>query len=75
MSTSSPFFPNRDWGTFFWKREISDDGQFRIVTVSLSGRLLPAGGESVFTGNRSYKVFKILVENGEVRSMKSGMLK
>ena len=70
-------FPNRDLGDVLLEEaEISDDGQFWIVTVSFKRPSASGGvGESVFTGNRSYKVFKILVENGEVRSMKSGMLK
>lgn len=70
-------YPNRDLGDVLLEEaEISDDGQFWIVTVSFKRPSASGGvGESVFTGNRSYKVFKILVENGEVRSMKSGMLK
>jgi len=70
-------YPNRNLGDILLEEaEISEDGQFWIVTVSFQRPSVSGGvGESVFTGNRSYKVFKILVENGEVRSMKNGMLK
>ena len=73
----SSLFPNRDLGDILLEEaEISEDDQYWIITVSFQRPAVSGGvGESVFTGNRSYKVFTILAENGEVRSMKSGMLK
>ena len=70
-------YPNRDLGDILLEEaELSEDGQFWIVIVSFQRPAASGGvGESVFTGNRSYKVFKLLAENGEVRSMKNGMLK
>lgn len=70
-------YPNRNLGDILLEEaELSEDGQFWIVTVSFQRPASSGGvGESVFTGNRSFKVFKILAETGEVRSMKNGMLK
>jgi len=70
-------YPNRNIGDILLEEaELSEDGQFWIITVSFQRPGATGGvGESVFTGNRSYKVFKLLAENGEVRSMKDGILK
>lgn len=70
-------YPNRNLGDILLEEaELSDDGQFWIITVSFQKPAVTGGvGESVFTGNRSYKIFNLLAENGEVRSMKNGMLK
>ena len=70
-------YPNRDLGDILLEEaELSGDGRFWTVTVSFK-RQAPGGGvgESVFTGNRTSKIFKILAETGEVQAMKNGLLK
>ena len=70
-------YSNRDLGDILLEEaEMSDDDRNWIITVSFQRQAAGGGvGESVFTGNRSYKVFTILADNGEVRAMKNGMLK
>lgn len=70
-------YPNRDLGDILLEEaELSEDGRFWKVIVSFKRQAASGGvGESVFTGNRTSKVFQILAETGEVHSMKNGMLK
>ena len=70
-------YPNRNLGDILLEEaELSGDGKYWMITVSFNRQGSSGGvGESVFTGNRSYKVFKLLAENGDVLSMKNGMLK
>jgi len=70
-------YPDQDLGTIlFEEAELSDDEKFWLITISFR-RLTPSAGvgESVFVGDRSYKVFKLLAETGEVRSIKNRPIK
>lgn len=70
-------YPDQDLGTIlFEEAELSDDEQFWLITISFRRLTKSAGvGESVFVGDRSYKVFKLVAATGEVRSIKNRKLK
>ncbi len=65
-------YPDYDLGDILLEEaELSDDGQFWLITLSFkTPGELGAVGKSVFGENRSFKIFKLLAETGEVRSMK-----
>jgi len=70
-------YPDKELGNILLEEaELSDDGKFWQITVSFK-RLGAVGGvgESVFVGDRSYKVFTLLADTGEVRSMKNRIIK
>ncbi len=69
-------YPDQVLGTILEEAELTDDDRFWMVTLSVK-RSAPVGavGESVFGENRSYKIFKLLAETGEVRSMKNRAFK
>lgn len=66
-------YPDQDLGKIlFEEAELTDDDRFWIITLSFKSPVAAGGvGRSVFVGDRSYKVFKLLAENGEIRSVKN----
>ena len=70
-------YPDDDLGKIlFEEAELTDDDQFWLITISYKSPVAAGGvGQSVFVGDRSYKVFKILAETGEIRSIKNRTLK
>ena len=70
-------YPDQDLGKIlFEEAELTDDDRFWIITLSYKSPVAAGGvGQSVFVGDRSYKVFKLLAENGDIRSVKSRALK
>ena len=70
-------YPDKDLGTIlFEEAELTDDEKFWLVTISFKRLSASAGvGESVFVGDRSYKVFTLSAETGEVHAIKNRMLK
>ncbi len=70
-------YPGQDLGTIlFEEAELSDDDRFWMITLSYKSPVSAGGlGHSMFTGDRCYKVFKLLAENGEIRSVKNPALK
>jgi hypothetical protein len=70
-------YTDQDLGTIlFEEAELSDDDKFWIITLSFKSPVSAGGlGHSMFAGDRCYKVFKLLAENGEIRSIKNPMLK
>jgi hypothetical protein len=66
-------YPDDDLGhILFEEAELTDDDRFWIIVLSFKSPV-PAGGvgKSMFVGDRSYKVFKLLAETGEIRSVKN----
>jgi len=66
-------FPDQDLGNILLEEaELTEDNKFWMISVSFK-KINPAGivGESVFADNRSFKVFKLHADTGDVRSMKS----
>ena len=56
----------------FEEAELTDDDRFWIITISYKSPVAAGGvGKSMFVGDRSYKVFKLLAENGEIRSVRN----
>lgn len=56
----------------FEEAEITDDDRFWIVVLSYKSPISAGGvGRSMFVGDRGYKVFKLLAETGEIRSVKN----
>ncbi len=70
-------YPDYDLGKIlFEEAELSDDDRFWIITLSYKSPVAAGGvGKSVFVGDRSYKVFKLLAETGEIRSVKNREVK
>jgi hypothetical protein len=66
-------YPDYDLGKIlFEEAEVTDDDRFWIITLSYKSPVAAGGvGKSVFVGDRSYKVFKLLADNGEIRSVKT----
>ena len=66
-------YPEHDLGEIlFEEAEITDDDRFWIVVLSYKNPISSGGvGRSMFVGDRGYKVFKLLVETGEIRSVKN----
>jgi len=66
-------YPDQDLGKIlFEEAELTDDGLFWVITLSYKSPVAAGGvGKSVFVGDRSYKVFKLLSENGEIRAIKN----
>jgi hypothetical protein len=66
-------YPEYDLGEIlFEEAEITDDDRFWIVVLSYKSPISSGGvGRSMFVGDRGYKVFKLLVETGEIRSVKN----
>jgi len=64
-------YPDQELDAALEEAELTDDDRYWLVTLSVK-RVTPVGGagESVFGENRTYKIFKLLAETGEVRSMK-----
>ena len=56
----------------FEEAEITDDDRFWVVVLSYKNPISAGGvGRSMFVGDRGYKVFKLLAETGEIRSVKN----
>ena len=70
-------YSNLDLGDILLEEaELVEENKFWMVTLSFKRPEASGGvGESVFTGNRSYKIFKLFAETGEVRSMKNRLVK
>jgi hypothetical protein len=70
-------YPDTDPGSIlFEEAELTDDDKFWIITLSYKSPVAAGGvGQSVYVGDRSYKVFKLLAETGEIRSIKNRTLK
>ncbi len=70
-------YPEQDLGKIlFEEAELTDDDRFWIITISYKSPVAASGvGQSVFVGDRSRKVFKMLSENGEIRSVKNREVK
>ena len=70
-------YPDHDLGKIlFEEAELTDDDKFWLITLSYKSPVAAGGvGQSMFVGDRSYKVFKILAETGEIRSIKNRTLK
>ncbi len=66
-------YPDHDLGKIlFEEAEMTDDDRFWIVVLSYKSPISASGvGKSMFVGDRGYKVFKLLAENGEIRSVKN----
>ncbi|MDZ7666633.1 MAG: hypothetical protein U5K27_15155 [Desulfotignum sp.] len=66
-------YPDHDLGEIvFEEAEITDDDRFWIVVLSYKSPISASGvGKSMFVGDRGYKVFKLLAETGEIRSVKN----
>ena len=66
-------YPDHDLGEIlFEEAEITDDDRFWIVVLSYKSPISSGGvGKSMFVGDRGYKVFKLLAETGEIRSVKN----
>jgi len=66
-------YPDRDLGEIlFEEAEITDDDRFWVVVLSYKNPISAGGvGRSMFVGDRGYKVFKLLAETGEIRSVKN----
>jgi hypothetical protein len=66
-------YPEHDLGKIlFEEAELTDDDKFWLITLSYKSPVAAGGvGQSVFVGDRSYKIFKILAETGEIRSIKN----
>jgi hypothetical protein len=66
-------YPDQDLGKIlFEEAELTDDDRFWIITLSYKSPVAASGvGRSVFVGDRSSKVFKLLAENGDIRSVKN----
>ena len=66
-------YENHDLGTILLEEaELTDDNNFWLISLSFK-RPNPAGivGEAVFADNRSYKIFKLHADTGEIRSIKN----
>ena len=70
-------YPDTDLGSIlFEEAELTDDDRFWIITLSYKSPVAASGvGQSVFVGDRSYKVFKLMADTGEIRSIKNSALK
>lgn len=70
-------YPDHDLGEIlFEEAEITDDDRFWIVVLSYKSPISASGvGKSMFVGDRGYKVFKLLAETGEIRSVKNLSIK
>lgn len=66
-------YPDHDLGEIlFEEAEITDDDRFWVVVLSYKNPISAGGvGRSMFVGDRGYKVFKLLAETGEIRSVKN----
>lgn len=66
-------YADQDCGKIlFEEAELSDDDKFWIITLSFKSPVAASGlGQSVFVGDRLYKVFKLSAETGEIRSIKN----
>jgi hypothetical protein len=66
-------YPDHDLGKIlFEEAELTDDDRFWVITLSYKSPVAAGGvGKSVFVGDRSQKVFKLLAENGDIRSVKN----
>ncbi len=66
-------YPDHELGEIlFEEAEITDDDQFWVVMLSYKSPISAGGvGRSMFVGDRGYKVFKLLAETGEIRSVKN----
>jgi hypothetical protein len=66
-------YPDHDLGEIlFEEAEITDDDRFWVVVLSYKSPISASGvGHSMFVGDRGYKVFKLLAETGEIRSVKN----
>jgi hypothetical protein len=66
-------YPDHDLGKIiFEEAELTDDDRFWIVVLSYENPIAVSGvGKSVFSGDRGYKVFKLLAETGGIRSVKN----
>ncbi|MDT8377263.1 MAG: hypothetical protein RQ739_00120 [Desulfotignum sp.] len=66
-------YPEYDLGEIlFEEAEITDDDRFWVVVLSYKNPISAGGvGRSMFVGDRGYKVFKLLAETGEIRSVKN----
>ncbi len=70
-------FPEQDLGKILLEEaELSEDEKFWLITLSYkSSEPMGVVGSSVFSETRSYKVFKLDAETGEVKSMKIRTIK
>lgn len=70
-------YPDQDLGKIlFEEAELTDDDKFWIITLSYKAPVAAGGlGQSMFVGDRCYKIFKLLAENGDIRSIKNPALK
>lgn len=66
-------YPEQDLGKIlFEEAELTEDDRFWIITLSYKSPVAASGvGRSVFVGDRSCKEFKLLAENGDIRSVKN----
>ena len=66
-------YTDQDLGKIlFEEAELTDDERYWVITLSYKSPVAASGvGQSVFVGDRSFKVFRLLAENGEVHSVKS----
>ncbi|MEE4362293.1 MAG: hypothetical protein V2J08_00045 [Desulfotignum sp.] len=66
-------YPDHDLGKIlFEEAELTNDDKFWIVVLSYKSPIAASGvGTSMFVGDRGYKVFKLLAETGEIRSVKN----
>jgi hypothetical protein len=73
MEHLAALYPETDLGQIlFEEAELTDDDRFWLITLSYKSPVAASGvGQSVFVGDRSYKVFKLSAESGEIRSVKS----
>ncbi len=73
MEHLKKLYPEHDLGKIlFEEAELTDDDRFWIITLSYKSPVAASGvGKSVFVGDRGYKVFKLLAESGEIRSVKN----
>ncbi|MFO7989995.1 MAG: hypothetical protein ACQEQ5_03740 [Thermodesulfobacteriota bacterium] len=70
-------YPDHDLGEIlFEEAELTDDDRFWIVVLSYKSPISSGGvGKSMFVGDRGYKVFNLLAETGEIRSVKNLSIK
>lgn len=66
-------YPDNDLGKIlFEEAELTDDDKFWVVVLSYKSPIAASGvGRSMFVGDRGYKVFKLLAETGDIRSVKN----
>jgi hypothetical protein len=70
-------YPDTELGEIlFEEAELSEDDRFWWITLSYKSPVAVGGvGQSVYMGDRSYKVFQLAAETGEIRAIKNRSLK